>query len=163
MIREICTSRYIYVVVKQNRKIHVYNRELGTRTNLRLPGPIFGCIAGNHDPVFVTKTLQTSYSVVQTNRPDKTGSVICARSLHLLSPTIYGNRLLGLGLGLGLSKGCGARKTKKKAISMYFVLDREFISKTKLRGVVYRLPGPIQSCPARHTKPGRASVRSYRC
>ena len=145
----------------------VYNRELGTRTNLRLPGPIFGCITGNHDPVFVTKTLQTSYSVIQTNiqtnRPDIAGSVICARSLHLLSPTIYGNRLLGLGLGLGLSKGCGARKTKKKAISMYFVLDREFISETKLRGFVYRLPGPIQSCPARHTKPGRASVRSYRC
>ena len=46
----------------------VYNRELGTRTDHRLPGPIFGCIAGNHDPVFVTKTLQTSYSFKLTGR-----------------------------------------------------------------------------------------------
>ena len=38
---------------------------------------------------------------------------------------------IGLRLGLGLGQGCGARKTKlkKMAISMYLVLDREFISK----------------------------------
>ena len=50
---------------------------------------------------------------------------------------------IGLRLGLGLGQGCGARKTKlkKMAISMYLVLDREFISKTELRGSVYRLPG----------------------
>ena len=42
------------------------------------------------------------------------------------------------------------QKLKKMAISMYLVLDREFVYKTELRGSVYRLP---PQAPA-HYRPG---------